>query len=508
MKAHPCAELAELRSAYVDGALDDADRERLLSHLVDCADCRRDVAELRHVRVLLTGSADPVRAPTDLSHRLVSIAGDEAAQPLWTRPFRRTRAAGHLPSERHQRSTRVVAGVLGCGLAILTVLGVGYLSAPTGDSLAAADPTNQAISDFTAVVSSFPLDGRVSVALQGRHPMKASDASDPTTLSLPAKSLSEAMAIKLLTQAGKSGDEISYTATQVVTSNRDDQRIANSVRVDSHGGEGTSLSPGSGSTTASIGTYVESDSSTRLADADLIDRLAARYTLRGWTSQTYGGRHADVVEAVEPTAEHQVSSPTEDPAAVAARWWIDTDTSLLLGQEIYDARGNLAVSSRLTGLRLGDSGNDAGAPEARQEARTTATLTLSRASELRRAGWVCAERLAGLPLLRLRTDQTDDPGLVHLVYSDGLTTLSVIEQRGRISRTPTGTTRNQTLGAWVSDGIPSAASWTSGDLVLTAVTDGSRETLAAAVAALPHRELRRPTTMERVRAGWARILGR
>ena len=40
MRKAPCAELAELRSAYVDGALDEGDRERLLTHLVGCADCR------------------------------------------------------------------------------------------------------------------------------------------------------------------------------------------------------------------------------------------------------------------------------------------------------------------------------------------------------------------------------------------------------------------------------------------------------------------------------------
>ena len=83
MKASPCAELAELRSAYVDGALDDADRERLLTHLVDCTDCRREVAELRRVRDLLGRTrTDPGPATDDLSHRLVSIAGDEATEPL------------------------------------------------------------------------------------------------------------------------------------------------------------------------------------------------------------------------------------------------------------------------------------------------------------------------------------------------------------------------------------------------------------------------------------------
>lgn len=502
MKAQPCAELAELRSAYVDGALNDVDRERLLTHLVHCADCRRDVAELRHVRALLTGSSDPRVAPDDLSHRLVSIAGDEAAAPLWTRPFRRTGAAGRLPSERHEFHVRLAAGVLGCGLAVLTILGVGYLSAPAGDPLAAVDPTRQAITEFTAVVSTFPLDSRVSVALQGRQPNSWSAPGPPTALSLPAKRLSEAEALTLLTQAGQAGDQFSYSATQIVASYRDGQRIVNSVQVVSRGGVGTTLIPGG--PTASIDTYVEPDSSTRLVDADLIDLLADRYTLRGWQAQPYAGRVASVVEAIEPT----VQDPVGKLDGVAARWWIDAQTSLLLGQEIFDGRGNLVVSSRLTDLRpnVDEEHNNPGVTAS--EPQTTATLTLSRTEDLRRDGWLCADELAGLPLLRLRTDRTDDPELVHLVYSDGLTTVSVIERRGRLAGTPTGTTRDQTLHAWVSDGLPSTASWTSGDVVLTVVTDGSQVKLAAAVAALPHQGLRQPTTMERVRAGWTRILGR
>ncbi|HYI58255.1 MAG TPA: zf-HC2 domain-containing protein [Microlunatus sp.] len=508
MKAHSCAELAELRSAYVDGALDDADRERLLTHLVDCTDCRRDVAELRHVRALLTGSTDPGLTPDDLSHRLVSIAGDEATEPLWTRPFRRTPAAGQLPSQRHQVRIRVLAGVLGCGLALLTGLGIGYVSAPSDSALTALDPTNQAITEFTAVVSAFPLDGRVSVALQGQQPTGSTGGGSPTGVSLPAKALSEAKAVKLLTQAGQAGDQLPYTATQVVDLQRDDQRIHNTVQVSSSGA-GTRLSPGgSGTATVSTHSYVETDSSTRMADADLIERLAHRYTLRGWKSQSYGDRTAYVVEAVEPTA-----TPADgDLSGVAARWWIDSRSKLLFGQETYDGRGNLVISSWLTDLRFGAAA-DVNGPDSRtgpagQPPRTTATLTLSRAGQLRRNGWICAERLAGLPLLRLRTDQTGDPDLVHLIYSDGLTTVSVVEQRGRLHGAPTGTIRNETLGAWVTEQMPATATWTSGDIVLTAVTDGSRETLAAAVAALPHDGRQRPTTMERVRAGWSRILGR
>jgi anti-sigma factor RsiW len=502
VKARSCAELAELRSAYVDGALGDEDRERLLAHLVDCGDCRRDVAELRHVRSLLTGSTDPGYAPVDLSHRLVSIAGDEATEPLWTRPFRRTAGGGQLPSHRHAVRSRVVAGVLACGLAMVTVLGVGYVSAPQA-VLAAVDPTSQAVTEFTTVVSAFPLDSRVSAAFRGREPTVMIGAGYPTEVSLPAQQLSEAKATELLVQAGQAGDELSYTGTQIVTVTRDDERLSNTVRISSRGGRGTELSPDhSGQLAAKTDTYVESDSSTRMADADLIDRLATRYALRGWKSQRYANRSAYVVEAVEPTADPSDGTPD----GVAARWWIDADTSLLLGQETYD-RGKLVVSSRLVDLQLDAVADDTGVASG-PTARTTATLTLSRAGKLRRDGWICADRLAGLQLVRLRTDRTADPDLVHLVYSDGLTTLSVVEQRGRLAGAPSGTIRNETLGAWVSDEMPATATWTSGDVVLTAVTDGSREALAAAVAALPHAGLQRPTTMERVRAGWSRILGR
>ena len=83
MRKAPCAELAELRSAYVDGALSNADRERLLAHLVGCPECRQDVADLRAVRELLSRArAEDAPAAPDLSARLVSIAGTEATEPL------------------------------------------------------------------------------------------------------------------------------------------------------------------------------------------------------------------------------------------------------------------------------------------------------------------------------------------------------------------------------------------------------------------------------------------
>ena len=107
MRKAPCADLAELRSAYVDGALSDADRERLLAHLVGCSTCREDIEGMHAVRALLTHTREePEPAAPDLSSRLVSIAGQEAQEPLWTRPFRRTPTTSGfvgLPSTRRVR---------------------------------------------------------------------------------------------------------------------------------------------------------------------------------------------------------------------------------------------------------------------------------------------------------------------------------------------------------------------------------------------------------------------
>ena len=539
MRPESCADLDELRSAYVDGALGDSDRERLLAHLVDCADCRRDVAEMRHLRSLLT-AATPGSTPVDLSDRLVSIAGEEATKPLWTRPFRRTPTPGRLPTRQQLVRARVLAAVLGSSLAVLAILGIGYVSAPTV-SLANVDPTRQATIEFTTAVSGFPLDGRVSGALQGLAPVASTDVAQPEPVSRSGKRLSEPKSIKFLVHAGQAGWELSYTAKQVVTLNRDGQQLSNLVQVISRGDSGLELRtvPSDSAAAPVTLTYIESEHSSRLADADLVQLLASRYTLRGWKDQLYGGRPAVVVEAVDPsvTAAGQPSDPSAgaadpsagagDPSAgaggqaagtggqaadseaygVVARWWIDDETALILGQETFDGQGKLVTSSRLDDLRVGPLSEDMVALPA-SPARTTATLTLSRAPELRKNGWICADRLAGLQLQRIRTDGPADPDLVHLIYSDGLTTVSVVEQRGRLDDAPAGSTRNETLGAWVTTGMPSTATWSSGDVVLTVVTDGSPVTLTAAVAALPHKPFRGQTTIERVRAGWSRILRR
>ena len=156
MSRRPCADLAESRSAYVDDALGADDRERLLAHLVDCAACRSDVDELRTIRRLLSGSGTQATASVDLSQRLTSIAGPQASDPLWTRPFRRT-TPGMLPSERRRRRLRLGAAGFAVGAVVTTAVGVGYAAAPVPALALINDPSADAQAEFTSMLAQSPL---------------------------------------------------------------------------------------------------------------------------------------------------------------------------------------------------------------------------------------------------------------------------------------------------------------------------------------------------------------
>src|SRR5690349_6348518 len=116
-RARACDALAEQRSALVDGALGDADRERVLNHLVGCPGCRAEVAELRRLRRLLNLEASPVTPPPsyDLADRLVAIAGRDAREPLLATPFRHTEHGAYRRRRRRAARLTAGAGALGAG---------------------------------------------------------------------------------------------------------------------------------------------------------------------------------------------------------------------------------------------------------------------------------------------------------------------------------------------------------------------------------------------------------
>jgi negative regulator of sigma E activity/anti-sigma factor RsiW len=503
VKKAPCAELAELRSAFVDGALNNTDRERLLTHLVDCAECRRDIDDLRAVRELLNqAKTEPGATPSDLSLRLVSIAGSDSVAPLWTRPFRRTPSSaasrtGGLPSHRRIVKLRITGAAMAIGATIAAMGAVGYVAAP---SLAPIeDPTSAAQAAFSSALGQLPLasDALNAVMLADSNGLSAGMSprfAPPTGATGPR--LTPAEAKTAMQRAADAGHSISYSGHQWFLANRNGAAIVAQIDVEARAGQGSQVMVVGQTGKQLVEGFIPALISSRVVDDELLALLERNYRLAGSRGSSVAGRSATVVTATRSSS---------DPAA--ARWWIDDATGLVLWQETYGKDGSVDLSYGFSSVAVSRAnGILEHLPPRLAVPPTNTSLTLSSATELTASGWFCPRKLAGLSLFRLRSDRPDSPDTVHLVYSDGLATVSVIEQRGKLAAAPEGSQWDSALGAYVRQGASGLATWQWNDVVFTVVTDGNSAVLADAVASLPHGAEQTPTTLGRIKAGWSRIL--
>jgi anti-sigma factor RsiW len=107
MKRH----LGERLSALIDGELSDTQRERVLTHLAGCEDCRREAAALRLLKRRMHTLGDAA-ADDDLTWRLLALrpAGGQG------QPARRAHRPG---ARRHRRAwSLAAAGVATAGLGL------------------------------------------------------------------------------------------------------------------------------------------------------------------------------------------------------------------------------------------------------------------------------------------------------------------------------------------------------------------------------------------------------
>jgi anti-sigma factor RsiW len=66
-----CQSIEDLLPAYALDAIDDADRERIESHLRECSDCRHDIDEYRSVTAMLAFAAPQVEPSASLKQRVL-----------------------------------------------------------------------------------------------------------------------------------------------------------------------------------------------------------------------------------------------------------------------------------------------------------------------------------------------------------------------------------------------------------------------------------------------------
>ena len=115
----------------------------------------------------------------------------------------------------------------------------------------------------------------------------------------------------------------------------------------------------------------------------------------------------------------------------------------------------------------------------------------------------------GFRLFDARLSAPGEPEhVLHLAYSDGLSTTSLFAQRGALGTTPPdGFERDAVEGrpVWVRAGAPERVVWSGGGAVWTLVSDAPADVVRDAVAALPRDRAERDGVLARLGRGLGRL---
>jgi sigma-E factor negative regulatory protein RseB len=313
-------------------------------------------------------------------------------------------------------------------------------------------------------------------------------ATTPTAERSVATPAGEPRALALLSAASRAARSRSYAGTQYVSTWR--SNVASSsvadIRHTPEGGTSVSVRPTAGDDATSV-------TPTPDVEPRLLDLLARHYELAVAPDVSCTGRTAHVVEARRPGEDQ-----------VAGRFWVDVATSLVLRRETFDEAGRLVRSSAFATLSV-----DPSPPVVLAAGTPSDRLGAGDLEAMRRDGWQIPAALADdLELYDARLRTHDGERVLHLSYSDGLSTLSLFAQRGRLGAARMAGFTRQTVGrsaVWVRATSPERVVWGGGGRVFTLLTDASPETVRAAVTALPHEKAPKKGLLARLARGLARL---
>lgn len=182
-----------------------------------------------------------------------------------------------------------------------------------------------------------------------------------------------------------------------------------------------------------------------------------------------------------------------DSGQVAARFWVDERTGLLLRREVYDITGEVAQTSVFESVRFGaDAVADTG-ETARPDVVSRPwgdRLDPHELALLRDGGWTLPEQLFwGFVLVEARSTGSGNDRVTHLTYSDGISVISVFTQRGSLGG---GAVAGLREAEW--DGAPVHVAdeggqhqrmWEADGFVHTVLADAPAGIVSDALEALP-----------------------
>lgn len=302
-------------------------------------------------------------------------------------------------------------------------------------------------------------------------------------------------AVRWLERAAAAPDQVSYRGNQFVTAWGPQGASSALLEIVHSAKQGSQISVLGAGTNNGVKAFVQHhDEPTRATvDGSPLALLTATYTLLDAGYGTAVGRRAVIVEA------------RRKDNTLAARFWIDRATGLLLQRNLYTVDGrDLVRSTVFTELRI-EKADFIGHLPPTLPSGGGEDLSTGEVTGLRADGWVCDDLLTDS--LRLYDAHRDSDAL-RFSYSDGLFNLSVFEQRGELDAAAlTGYEVTGTAGApvYVRYGMPSYAVWSSGGIVYTLVGDIPYDVMSRVIASFPHSVSHRDGILRRVGSGLARM---
>ncbi len=299
-------------------------------------------------------------------------------------------------------------------------------------------------------------------------------------------------AVRLLQRAVVAPHTVSFSGTRLVSAWEPDKAVTVLLDVDHVYGQGTTVRVRAGGDARWVATFIRDDATgdcclQGLRSSSLV-LLIDNFSVTAAGSGRVAGRPAEVV------AVRRGDTP-------AARLWIDRRTGLLLRSEVYDGNGRLARASVYIDLRVE---RHAFLEHLPPMLATPGAIAISTSSipQLEATGFSCPRRLPlGFSLVGLDR-MRDGLGTLHTTYSNGLSTVSVFEQRGSLDARSLSGFEPDAVGGrdvYVRYGLPTYVSWAARGTVFTMVTDAPADSIEQIMAVYP------PGTDDDPGGFWARL---
>jgi sigma-E factor negative regulatory protein RseB len=351
-------------------------------------------------------------------------------------------------------------------------------------------------------VSASPQEGAGPSSNAPSSNAPSSNASSPNAVR-PAS----ALAARLLTQAAQAAVLTSYQGEEIIShwGTTNDATNDGSVLVSDiwHASGGQTITQTLTAGTASSGEpYLSSDTDGQWPEGvlgvttQLVRLLETHYVVVYAGAGSADNRTAQIVEA------------WRENGSLAARFWLDDATKLPLEREVFDTAAHVISEDVFINVRfskLAPAAAPAGGPSDPQGPWTD-PLPAAQLLALRTSGWLVPPELpGGLSLFTGAQTQTNTGTVLDLGYSDGLSVVSLFEQRGHLAAKLAGWQKITVAGHVIYAAEPDQRSltWASRGMVYTVMADAPAQTVDNVIRVLPHDKP--PGFWKRMSRGFARL---